>query len=101
MVLSRSLTQAFASAQRALRPTVHSIWRRRNIVLYTLVSFIVIGSLYLLIASRTYKSTAEVYTDPGLGGGEDYQIRQCQLITSTPVLAIALTQDGITGLETL
>jgi capsular exopolysaccharide synthesis family protein len=61
----------------------------------------IMGGIYLLIAPRSYRSSAEVYTDPVQGGGEDYQSRQCELMTSAPVLAIALAQDGITGLETL
>jgi polysaccharide biosynthesis transport protein len=65
---------------------------------------LVLASIYLVFAHQTYTSTAEVYIIEGSGQqapGDDYLNTQCRLMTSTPVLALAVSQDGIKDLETL
>jgi polysaccharide biosynthesis transport protein len=88
------------------------LWRGRRIVVWTILGAFVLACIYVLFARRSYTSTAEVYIvevqRPVTGQpaadqarGDDYLNTQCELMTSTPVLALALSQDGIKDLETL
>ena len=93
-------------------PIALMLWRRRRIIGQTVLGAFVLACLYLLLARRTYTSAAEVYIveDPGQAAGQsatdparidNFLNTQCELMTSTPVLALALSQDGIAALETL
>jgi succinoglycan biosynthesis transport protein ExoP len=84
------------------------LWRRRRIIGQAVLGALVLACLYLLLARRSYTSAAEVYIVPGSGQSstdpahtDNFLNTQCELMTSTPVLALALSQDGIASLETL
>lgn len=89
------------------------VWRQRRTVAVCMFVALILGGIYLLIARPSYTSTAEVYIDEGQGRGvigqtpgdlersDDYLNTQCELMTSTPILAMALAEDGIKDLDTL
>jgi polysaccharide biosynthesis transport protein len=95
------------------QPIVHSLWKRRNIIGWSVFAALVFASIFLLVAPRSYTSFAELYIVQGQGHvigeqsqsdidtSDDYLDTQCRLITSTPVLALALAQDGIGDLSIL
>ncbi len=92
----------------AAHPIATMLWRRRHIVGWTVLGAFVLACLYILLAQRSYTSTAQVYVVEGQGSAatdpahiDNFLNTQCQLMTSTPVLALALAQDGINDLETL
>ncbi|HEX4055381.1 MAG TPA: polysaccharide biosynthesis tyrosine autokinase [Tepidisphaeraceae bacterium] len=89
------------------------VWQRRRLVTVCMFAALIVGGLYLLIAPSKYTSTAEVYIDEGQGRGvigqtpgdlersDDYLNTQCEIMTSEPILAMALSEDGIKDLDTL
>ncbi len=95
------------------QPIVGVVWRRRHLVLVCMLASLTIAGIYLLLARSSYTSSAEVYINQGQGRGvigqtpsdlersDDYLNTQCELMTSTPILALALAEDGISGMETL
>jgi capsular exopolysaccharide synthesis family protein len=88
-----------------------AIWRRRSVIAWSIVGALLVGCLYLLIAPRRYTSIAEVYLvrdqtggaqSSADGAGWDQEIStQAQLISSTPVLALALAEPGIRNIEAI
>jgi polysaccharide biosynthesis transport protein len=89
-------------------PIATVLWRRRRIVGWTVLGALVLACIYILLARRSYISTAQVYVVEGQGSAatdpahiDNFLNTQCELMTSTPVLALALSQDGINDLETL
>ena len=102
-----------ASAEKPEQPIVGVVWRRRHLVGVCILASLTIAGIYLLFARSSYTSTAEVYINQGQGHGvigqtpadlersDDYLNTQCELMTSTPILALALSEDGISGMETL
>jgi polysaccharide biosynthesis transport protein len=111
---------AKASAYRELPPLTQKperaiagvIWERRRLVGAYVLAALFIGGIYLLIARPSYISTAEVYIDEGQRGvmgqtpgdlerSDDYLNTQCELMTSTPILTMALAEDGVKDLRTL
>jgi polysaccharide biosynthesis transport protein len=102
-----------ASAEKPEQPIVGVVWRRRHLVGLCTLATLTIAGLYLLFARSSYTSTAEVYINQGQGRGvigqtpsdlqrsDDYLNTQCELMTSTPILAMALAEDGISGMTTL
>ena len=102
-----------AYAPKPEQPIVGVVWRRRGIVLLCTFAALAIGGIYLLLAPPSYTSTAEVYIDQGRDRGiisqspsdlersDDYLNTQCELMISTPILAMALSEDGISGLQML
>lgn len=95
----------------AEKPIIAMLLRRRNVIAWTVSAAFVLACIYLLLAKRSYTSTAEVYIVEGQGQvigqttdqarSDDYLNTQCELMTSTPVLALALTEDGISDLPTI
>jgi polysaccharide biosynthesis transport protein len=93
------------------QPIFNILWRRRNVIGWTVLGAFLLACVYLLLARRTYTSTAEVYIVEGQGPvlgqvadqtrSDDYLNTQCELMSSTPVLALALSEDGIRDLETI
>jgi capsular exopolysaccharide synthesis family protein len=101
-------------AEKPPEPAIISmLWRRRNIIGWFTLGAFVLGFIYILFARNYYKSTAEIYIVQGesrvigqsssadSSRSDDYLNTQCELMTSTPVLALALAQDGIKDLETI
>lgn len=99
----------------AEQPIIVSLWKRRTIIGWCVFASLVIAGLFLLVAPRSYTSFAELYIVQGqrqvigqssvdsgdVESNDDYLATQCKLITSTPVLALALAQDGISDLGIL
>jgi capsular exopolysaccharide synthesis family protein len=95
----------------AEQPIAMMLWRRRRVIGWTVFAAFMLACIYLLFARRSYTSTAEVYIVEGQGRvigqstdetrSDDYLNTQCELMTSTPVLALALSEDGIKDLATL
>jgi succinoglycan biosynthesis transport protein ExoP len=93
----------------AEQPVLHSLWKRRTIIGWVIFASLVFACIFLLVAPRSYTSFAELYIVQGQGrvmgetpadvdSNDDYLATQCKLITSTPVLALALSEDGINDL---
>src|SRR5580704_10023465 len=87
-----------------------SLWRHRNVVLWAMVAAAIIAGIYLLVAPRRYTSFAEIYIvdaptvtgQPADPGHQDEVLNtQAQLMTSTPVLALALAEPGVADVEAL
>jgi polysaccharide biosynthesis transport protein len=73
--------------------------------MWAVVAWLAIGGIYCLVAPRSYRSTAQLYIVQAAGvdpqrADEDFNT-QTQLISSTPVLALAVTEDGVKDLDTL
>ena len=96
----------------AEQPLAAMLWRRRQIIAWSVVAAFTLACIYLLLARRTYTSQAAVYILEGRGQvmgqeqadetrSDDYLNTQCELFTSTPVLALALSEDGVKDIETL
>ncbi|MGD0387969.1 MAG: polysaccharide biosynthesis tyrosine autokinase [Tepidisphaeraceae bacterium] len=94
------------------QPLVEALWRRRHIVGWSVLGAFIFACLFLLVAPRSYTSFAELYIVQGQGKvmgqtpadvqrSDDYLNTQCGLITATPVLALALSEEGIGDLEIL
>ena len=108
--LANAPSHALAHPHRdAVEPHVGlTLWRRRNVVLWTIVAAAVIACIYLLVVPRRYTSFAEIYVDqPSAGQATDPAHRdevlntQAQLMTSTPVLALALAEPGVADVDAL
>ena len=117
-LLHNSKNAAIVRAQKLIpekvaeQPIAIMLWGRRNVIGWTVLGAFVLACIYLLFARRSYTSTAEVYIVEGQGQvmgqtisdqarSDDYLNTQCELMTSTPVLALALSEDGIKDLDTL
>jgi succinoglycan biosynthesis transport protein ExoP len=94
------------------QPVILSLWKRRTIIGWVIFASLVFACIFLLVAPRSYTSFAELYIVQGQGqvigqtpadvdSSDDYLATQCKLITSTPVLALALSEDGISDLGIL
>jgi len=95
------------------QPIAGVLWRHRKLVGQCVLAMLAIAGIYLLFARSSYTSTAEVYINQVQGHGvigqtpsdlersDDYLNTQCELMTSTPILALALAEDGIGGMDTL
>jgi len=100
------------SDKHAEQPLIEALWRRRHIVGWSVLGAFLFACIFLLVAPRSYTSFAELYIVQGQGQvigqtpadvqrSDDYLNTQCGLITSTPVLALALSEQGISDLEIL
>jgi polysaccharide biosynthesis transport protein len=94
------------------QPVARILWLNRRMIGKTLLAALGLALIYVLVAPRSYTSTAQVYIDQGRNPGiigdsndlersDNYLKTQCQVMTSTPILALALAQDGISSLDTL
>ena len=94
-------------------PSIASmIWRRRKIVGLAVGAAMVSAFGYLAVVRPTYTSVSTIYVQqaaPKVIGdanseadrSDNYLNTQCQLIDSTPIIALALTQPGVADLKTL
>lgn len=108
-----SQTLIASAGEKPEQPIAGVVWRRKQLVFVCVLASLTIAGIYLLLARASYTSTAEVYINQGQGRGvigqtpsdlersDDYLNTQCELMTSTPILALALAEDGISGMETL
>ena len=87
------------------------LWRRRLIMLLTILAAVSAAAVYLLLATPIYSSRCVLYVQqsgPRIMGGEDFVTRastnflntECQLLRSGPILASALDAPGIRELRT-
>ncbi|MDB5326382.1 MAG: exopolysaccharide biosynthesis protein, partial [Phycisphaerales bacterium] len=85
------------------------VWRRRQVVLVTTVAALLMGLIYCVIASPRYTATSRLFVEPAgadAKAGRDSSDRaaflftQREVVSSTPVLAMALGQPGILELKT-
>lgn len=98
--------------ERSEPPIARILWQRRRMIGKVVLASFGVALMYLLVAPRSYTSTAKVNIDTGRNPGiitdssqfersDNYLKTQCQVMTSTPILALALAQDGVGSLETL
>jgi capsular exopolysaccharide synthesis family protein len=96
----------------AEQPLIECLWRRRRVIGWSVLGAFIFACIFLLVAPRSYTSFAELYIVQGQGQvigqtpadvqrSDDYLNTQCELITSTPVLALALSENGIGDLGIL
>jgi capsular exopolysaccharide synthesis family protein len=88
------------------------IWRRRRVVIVAAAAAVVGAFGYLLFTKPSYNSTSRLYIEQtrtqiigeSSRDGErsdNYLNTQCQFIDSTPIVALALAQDGMSNLRIL
>ncbi|MDP9172854.1 MAG: polysaccharide biosynthesis tyrosine autokinase [Planctomycetota bacterium] len=86
------------------------IWRRRRVVLMAAAAAIVGAFGYLLFAKPSYTSTSRLYIEQAgtriIGEAsrdsehsDNYLNTQCQFIDSTPIVALALAQEGMSSMK--
>ena len=96
---------------------LHILWRRKWTVFVCIALSLAAAGAYLALAPRVYLSDSKIYVQPGgpqlmadptgvAGGGAqaanpNFQFRQCQMITSTPILALTLADKDVRNTETL
>lgn len=88
------------------------VWRQRSAVGVTVAVCVVLAILYLLIATRYYSGYASLYVQQASSNGlnaqevrpsqdpETFIFAQREVISSTPVIAMALATPGIRDLKT-
>jgi capsular exopolysaccharide synthesis family protein len=89
---------------------VQIIWRQRRVVMVALAASLLIGALYLVTAKRLYTGESRLYVeqsgpklikDGETRVSENYLNTQCELINSTPILALALSTPEVRAIPSL
>jgi len=99
---------ATVGPEEALLPT---IWRQRWVVLVTTVAFLVIGYLYLQVATPTYGIQARLEVSKAMpaiiserqqepAADDSYLFTQSEMLRSTPILALALGKPEMETFKT-
>lgn len=87
------------------------IWRQRKFVATTMAVFAAIAGIYLMVATPKYTTSARLdvqKASPGLLGdssktssdqeSDNYRYTQCEILKSTPILALAMGGPGMDDL---
>lgn len=86
------------------------IWRQRRVVFIVFAICLLAGAIWLLQARRGYTGTSRIYVEqsgPKLVKdgesrlSENYLNTQCELIKSTPILALALGSPQVQAIDSL
>ena len=86
------------------------VWRSRWIVLLTTTIILIVGLIYVTLATSLYTSTSRIYVQQNgpkilteaeglMTQSKNYLYTQAELIKSSPILSDALEKDGIKQLK--
>jgi capsular exopolysaccharide synthesis family protein len=89
----------------------HIIWRQRRLIGYAVGACLLIAIAYLMIAPKRYTANASIYVQkmsviagdkaqPQSSSEDSFLSTQCELLKSTPIVALALGMPGVDEMET-
>jgi len=101
-----------ASADLATRGILQILWRRQLVIFLSVIVCLVTAIVYITQATPIYSSTSRIYIDNQIpvvsslmmastGQGGNYLTTQCDVITSSPIVADAVTALGTQQLPSL
>ncbi len=95
----------------AHEPLLPTLWRQRRVIAITTVACLVLCGLYLLVATPVYTIAARLHVHKAAPSimsdrqaetesSDNYLYTQSEMLRSTPILALALSQPGIDQFKT-
>src|SRR5690348_17730425 len=88
----------------------HIIWRQRRLIGYAVAACMILAIVYLMVAPNRYTANASIYVqkmsviagDKAAPTDTDdtFLATQCELLKSTPIVALALGMPGVDEMQT-